>query len=265
MKILSNPEKNSIMKILCILFALCSFQFCPAQGILNKLKKTVNKDSSQSIISGVKNAVSANEGGSLSNEDIVRGLKEALSIGTENSSKILHQPDGFFGNAAIKILMPQEAEKVEKQLRNFGLGKLVDKAILSMNRAAEDAAGGITGIFWEAIKGMNVSDGYAILKGNNDAATQYLKKSTSSQLINKMRPVISESLAKVNATQYWKDVFTAYNKVSKNPVNVDLTEYVTEKALNGIFYSVAAEELKIRKDPTAQVTGLLKKVFGSNP
>jgi hypothetical protein len=158
--------------------------------------------------------------------------------------------------------MPEEAKKAETTLRKFGMGSLVDKAILSMNRAAEDAAGGMTDIFWNAIKGMTVTDGLAILRGGDFAATEYLKKNTTSQLTEKMRPVIEKSLAKTDATKYWKDVFSAYNKFSKEPVNTDIAAYVTERSMNGIFYSIAQEELKIRKDPAAQATDLLKKVFG---
>jgi two-component SAPR family response regulator len=148
-------------------------------------------------------------------------------------------------------------------LRQFGMGSLVDKAILSMNRAAEDAATGISSIFISSIKQMTVTDGLKILQGGDFAATDYLMKTTTAQLTEKMRPVIDSSLAKVNATTYWKDVFTAYNKISfsKQPVNTDLSSYVTEKAMTGIFYSIGQEEQKIRKDPAAQVTDLLKKVF----
>jgi hypothetical protein len=160
--------------------------------------------------------------------------------------------------------MPEEAKKAEATLRKAGLGSLADKAILSMNRAAEDAAGGISTIFIDAIKQMTVTDGLKILQGGDFAATEYLKTTTTAKLTEKMRPVIDASLAKVNATSYWKDAFTAYNKLSfgRNQVNTDLSSYVTEKAMSGIFYSIGQEEQKIRKDPAAQVTSLLKKVFG---
>ncbi|NMD29958.1 MAG: DUF4197 domain-containing protein [Bacteroidetes bacterium] len=235
---------------------------CPAQGIFNKVKKSVNKDSSQSIFSNVKNAVSGNSGSSLSNDDVIKGLKEALTIGTENSAKLLHNTDGFLGNAAIKILMPEEGKKAEQVLHKMGMGKLANKVILSLNRAAEDAAGGITTIFWDAIKGMTLTDGLTILKGNDDAATQFLKKATSAQLTEKMKPVINQSLSKVNATKYWDEFSKAANTFKKAPQNTNLADYVTEKALDGIFYTIAQEEKKIRKDPAAQVSDLLKKVFG---
>lgn len=236
--------------------------FVNGQGIFGKINKAINKDSSNKILNSIgKSSVS---GKTLSNDDIINGLKEALSVGAENTSKSLNKTDGFFKNAALKILMPAEAQKAEKTLRQFGMGAMVDKAILSMNRAAEDAAGGISAIFINAIKQMTVTDGLKILRGGDFAATDYLKKTTTLELTEKMRPVIEASLSKVNATNYWKDVFTTYNKLSfsKQPVNTDLSSYVTEKSMTGIFYSIGEEEQKIRKDPAAQVTDLLKKVFG---
>ena len=214
------------------------------------------------LIKDVLNKVSKNtSGSSLSNDDIISGLKEALRVGTDSSTKKLSKLDGFFGDAAIKILMPEEAKKMEKTLRNFGMGSLVDKAILSMNRAAEDAANGVGDIFWNAIKQMSIKDGLQILRGGDFAATDYLKSNTTKVLTEKFRPVIEASLVKVYATKYWKDVFTAYNKFSSSPVNTDLNAYVTEKALGGLFYNIGLQEQKIRKDPAAQVTDILKKVF----
>ena len=250
-------------KFTFLLLAVATVSFASAQGILSKIKKATSKDSSGNILSGIKNATGGS-GKGLSNDDIINGLKEALTIGTDSASKRLHKTDAFFANAALKILMPEEARKAEATLRKAGLGSLADKAILSMNRAAEDAAGGISGIFIDAVKQMTVTDGLKILQGGDFAATDYLKANTTAKLTEKMRPVIDASLAKVNATSYWKEVFTAYNKLSfgKTPVNTDLSSYVTEKSMAGIFYSIGLEEQKIRKDPAAQVTSLLKKVFG---
>ena len=157
--------------------------------------------------------------------------------------------------------MPEEAKKVEKTLRNFGMGSVVDKAILSMNRAAEDAASGVGTIFWDAIKSMSIKDGLQILRGGDFAATDYLKSVTTKELTEKFRPVIEKALVKADATKYWKDVFTNYNRFSASQVNTDLTAYVTERALSGLFYNIRLEEQKIRKDPAAQVTDILKKVF----
>ncbi|MEO7307659.1 MAG: DUF4197 domain-containing protein [Ferruginibacter sp.] len=236
-------------KLIFSAFILLAFKTLPAQtlkGLFDKVSKTV----------------SPTTGSNLSNDDIISGLKDALRVGTDNSSKKLSKFDGFFGNAAIKILMPEEAKKVERTLRNLGMGNMVDKAILSMNRAAEDAASGVSNIFWDAIKQMSITDGLKILRGGDFAATDYLKSVTTRELTEKFRPVIEASLVKVDATKYWKDLFTTYNRFSSNQVNTDLTAYVTERALSGLFYNISLEEQKIRKDPAAQVTDILKKVFG---
>ena len=211
-------------------------------------------ETAQQVLNGMNTGTPA-----LSSTEIAAGLKEALRIGTQNGTGKLASADGFFTNAAVKILMPEEAKKVESTLRNIGLGSLVDKAVLSMNRAAEDAAKSATPIFVEAIKAMTISDALGILKGGDYAATNYFKDKTTVSLANAFRPVIEKAL-----TKYWNDVFTAYNKFAAKPVNTDLVTYVTEKSLTGIFYEVGQEELKIRKDPAARVTDLLKKVFGSN-
>lgn len=207
----------------------------------------------------LKNVLGGNKGGG--DNTIAAGLKEALSIGTENAAKKLSGVDGYFANAAIKILMPDEAKKVEEKLRAAGLGKQVDDAILSMNRAAEDAAKSATPIFVNAIKQMSIQDAAGILKGGDHAATDYLKSKTTAQLTEAFRPTIEKSLEKVDATKYWNAVFSAYNKFTINKVNPDLSAYVTEKALSGIFHQVAEEEQKIRKDPLARTTDLLKSVF----
>lgn len=233
--------------LLCLTLAIVTVQFAQAQIIKDILNK----------------ATKSTSGSNLSNEDIISGLKEALRVGTDSSTKKLSAMDGFFKDAAIKILMPEEAKKAEKTLRNFGMGSVVDKAILSMNRAAEDAASGVGTIFWDAIKGMSIGDGLKILRGGDFAATDYLKSMTTKQLTEKFRPVIEKSLTKMDATKYWKDVFTTYNRFSKEQVNTDLTAYVTEKALAGLFYNIGLQEQKIRKDPAAQVTDILKKVFSS--
>ena len=201
--------------------------------------------------------------GGLSLEEVAAGLKEALSVGALNSTKLLSQSDGFFGNALIKILMPEEARRVEQVLRTAGLGNLVDKAILSMNRAAEDAAQSAAPIFSDAIRQMSFQDAMAILKGSDTAATTYLRQTTSAALTMAFRPVIERSLEKTEATRHWKEVFDAYNKLPTTfkKVNADLPAYVTERSLGGLFYQVAEEEKKIRKDPQARVTEILKKVF----
>ena len=206
------------------------------------------------------------KGGSLSQSQISDGLRQALQIGAKNATGKVSVANGFFGDALIKVLMPPEAKKVENTLREVGMGQYVDDAILSMNRAAEDASGKALDIFVNAIKSMSIQDALSILNGGNDAATQYLKAKTTAQLTAAFRPVIQQSLDKVNATKYWATVFNTYNELPTtfNKVNPDLPAYVTERALNGVFVYIAQEEAKIRKDPAAQVTDLLKKVFGGN-
>jgi hypothetical protein len=207
----------------------------------------------------------AKGGGSLSNEEIISGLKEALSIGAQNGATKLSAVDGFFANAAIKVLMPPEAKKVESTLRSVGMGKLVDDAILSMNRAAEEASKSAAPIFVDAVKKMSFQDAMGILRGADTAATGYLRSKTLPALTSAFRPVIETALQKTNATKHWTDLITAYNKLPTtfNKINPDLSAFVTERSLSGLFYQVAQEEQKIRKDPAARVTETLKKVFGS--
>ena len=204
-------------------------------------------------------------GGSLSNDEIIAGLKEALSVGAQNSSGKLSALDGFFANAAIKVLMPAEAKKVETTLRNAGMGQMVDDAILSMNRAAEEASKSAAPIFIDAIKQMGFQDALSILRGTDTAATSYLKGKTLPSLTSAFRPVIDEALQKTGATKHWKTVFETYNKLPTTfkKINTDLSGYVTDKALTGLFYQVAIEEQQIRKNPAARVNDVLKKVFGS--
>jgi Protein of unknown function (DUF4197) len=199
----------------------------------------------------------------LSSTEIVSGLKEALSIGAQKSSDKLSATDGFFKDAAVKILLPQQIRDVESKMRMLGFGKLVDNAELSMNRAAEDASKAAAPIFLDAIKKMTVTDALNILKGSDTAATGYLRKTTSPELTTAFRPVIETSLQKTDANKYWKDVFTTYNKFTAKPVDTDINSYVTGKALDGLFYYVAQEEVSIRKNPAARVTDVLKSVFGS--
>ena len=205
------------------------------------------------------------QSGSLTNSQVVSGLKEALRIGANNAANKLSETDGFFRNAAVKILMPPEVAQVEKTLRSVGMGSIVDKAILSMNRAAEDAAKKAAPIFVDAITSMTLQDGFSILNGGQNAATNFLRGKTSAALSSAFRPVVQQSLEKVGATAMWKTVFTTYNKLPlvAKKVNPDLSSYVVERALDGMFYSIAQEELKIRTDPAAQVTNLLKQVFGN--
>lgn len=227
------------------LFMLLLFTGCETtQQILNSLPPTTTT-------------------GSANTMQIAAGLREALTIGTQNSTNRLSATNGFFSNAVLKILMPPEAQKVESTLRNVGLGSVVDKAVLAMNRGAEEAAKSATPIFVNAIRSMSITDALGILRGGDFAATNYFKQKTTLALTTAFRPAISTALNKVDATKYWADVFSMYNKFSKTPVNTDLTAYVTERAVDGIFHEVGLEEQKIRQNPAARVTELLKTVFGS--
>jgi len=251
--------KNA-MKKLSTLFIPALFLFSVSNAQLGNIFK---KDSTgkTGLDKALQKLPVKNQG--LTNDEVVSGLKEALQVGTERSTVKLSTVDGFFKDAVIKILMPEEAKKVEKTLRNLGMGKQVDNAILAMNRAAEDAAKDATPIFVNAIRQMSIQDAFRILKGGDFAATNYLKGKTTAALTEAFRPVIENSLKKVDATKYWNTIFTTYNKFSAEKINPDLAAYVTEKALAGIFYQVGLEEQKIRKDPVARTTEILKKVFAN--
>lgn len=216
---------------------------------------------SQNKIGSILKQIPTN--GTPSTLEIGQGIKQALEIGTSSGADKLSAKDGFFGNLAIKILFPTEAQKVEKTLRSVGLNSLADNVILSINRAAEDAAKEAKPIFVSAIKQMTIADATNILFGNKDSATEYFKRVTTAQLIEKFKPVIANSLSKVGATKYWGDAALAYNKIPLvKPVNTDLSAYVTQKAIDGMFIQVAQEELKIRDNISARSTTLLQKVFG---
>lgn len=226
------------------------------------LKKVLgNKDSG--LQKKASQLLGGNKSGSgLSQQDIAAGLKAALNQGIEKGTSLLSATDGFFGNAAVKILLPPEATQVENTLRRIGMGKQVDEAILTMNRAAESAAKEALPIFKNAITGISFADAMQILKGGDTAATGYLRGNTQQSLSNAFRPVIEKALENTGATKHWNTIFSNYNKVSLKKVNPDLTGYVTERALQGLFLQVAEEERKIRKDPIARGSDILKKVFG---
>ncbi len=231
-----------------------------AQDINSIFKKITNDSSLNKTISVLSKK---NNTKGLSTTDIASGLKEALQVGAKTSVEKLSAVDGFLKDAAVKILLPPEAQKLERTLRAIGLSRQVDDAVTSMNRAAEDAAKSAAPIFVNAIKQITFQDALGILKGGDSAATKYLREKTSLDLSNQFKPVIQQSLAKVDATKYWETMVTSYNQLPLvKKVNSDLSVYVTERALAGIFHHVALEEQKIRKDPMAQTSDLLKKVFG---
>jgi predicted lipid carrier protein YhbT len=201
--------------------------------------------------------------GGLTEKDASDGIREALVKGTGQSVALVSKVDGYFLNPEIKIPFPENARTIESKLRAIGLGSKVDEMILTINRAAEDASKSAQPIFVSAITGMNISDALQIIKGKNDAATQYLSRTTTPELKTKFTPVIKSSLDKVDATRMWTELIKAYNQIpfvaKQNP---DLTAYVTDKAIKGLFTMIAKEELKIRQNPAARTTELLKKVFG---
>ena len=201
---------------------------------------------------------------SLSNQEIIDGLKQALTIGSKNASSGASKTDGYFKHPVIKIPFPPEAVKMESKLRSLGMNKQVNEFVMTINRAAEEAAKEAAPIFIDAVKGMTITDGVNILKGKDTAATNYLRQKTSLALHNKFKPVIRAATQKVKVTQYWNPLITTYNKIPLvDKMNPDLEEYITLKALTGMFYLISQEEIKIRKDPAARVTELLKKVFGN--
>lgn len=200
----------------------------------------------------------------LTTQEVGEGLKEALVKGISTGSEKVSQLDGYFKNPQIKIPFPPDVKKVEDRLRQIGLGDEVDKFVMTLNRGAEDAAKEAKPIFITAIRSMTIEDAWAILKGDKDAATQYLKKTTTAQLKEKFKPVIQNSLNKVNATKYYGDLVSSYNKIPLvEKVNPDLNDYATDKAIEGLFVMIAAEEKNIRENPVARTTDLLKKVFAS--
>ena len=244
--------KNSIIILLSGLFLFSANT--QAQSFKDMLKKKAD-EATESVTSG-DNA--------LTSEEVGKGLKEALTKGIEKGVSSVSKPDGYLKDLSIKLLMPEEAKKAEQKLRSLGQDKLVDDAITSMNRGAEDAANFAKDIFVQAIKDMTISDAMSILKGEDDAATSYLKKSTRSALVQKFQPIIKTSLEKVGATKHWKTVFGTYNKIPfVQKINPNLEEHVTNKAIDGLFIQIAKEEKDIRANPGARVTDLLKKVFGS--
>lgn len=234
----------------------------------NQTKNTATQTAT-SVVKDATTAVSnAITGGTtapaLSNDEIIKGLREALTVGTNSSTAIASKADGYLKNPRLFIPWPEEAKDMREKLIKLGMQKQVTDFETSLNRSAEEAAKKAAPVFINAITNMSISDGLAILNGNDTAATNYLRKSSYQPLYNEFLPVVKEAIAKVNVTKYWNPLVTKYNKIpGVKKQNPDLNDYVTKKAANGLFVLVADEEAKIRKDPMARVTDLLKKVFGS--
>jgi hypothetical protein len=219
--------------------------------------------SSSQITQAISEASKVMEGQPAPTTDqVAAGLKEALVKGISAGADNVSQADGYFKNPQIKIPFPPDVRKVEVRLRQIGMGKEVDRFIETLNHGAENAAKEAKPIFISAIQQMTFDDAWGILKGQQDAATQYLKRTTTPQLKAKFKPVIQNALNQVEATRYYGDIVTAYNRIPfVEKVNPDLNEYATDLAMQGLFVMIAAEEKKIRENPLERTTDLLKRVF----
>jgi RNA binding exosome subunit len=199
----------------------------------------------------------------LSNKEVANALKEALTKGISKGADLVSVTDGYFKNPEIKIPFPPEVKKVETKLRQMGMGKTIDNFVLTLNRSAEEAAKESKPIFIDAIKQLTINDALSILKGTPDAATQFLKRTTTTSLKEKFSPIVQAALDRTSATKYYKDITSTYNKIPLvTKVNPDLNAYATDKAIEGLFVMIAKEEKNIRENPVARTTDLLKKVFG---
>ena len=232
--------------------------------IISLFSCSIIEDASTTILSPTNNSSSKID---LTNEEVISGLKEALNVGIKNAVNLSSVTDGFLKNDVIRLPFPPDAIKVREKAINFGLSKQVTTFEETLNRAAEEATKKALPIFVDAIKNMSVSDGFSILKGGDGAATKFLKSQTSNQLVLAFAPVVKEATTKVQLTAYWNPIITRYNSAMTlsggQKLDPDLDAYITQKAIDGLFYLVETEENKIRKDPLARVSDILVKVFGS--
>jgi len=233
--------------IVYFIVSVCIFCSCSSQAV-------------KSILDSVNTGTSS---GALTNSEVIAGLKEALTIGARESATSASKVDGFYKNSKIAIPFPAEAQKVKDVLSTTGFSKQIAAFEESMNRAAEEAAKGAFDVFAGAVREMTIQDGFAILNGGDMAATNYLREKTSIPLKQKFSPIVKNAIDKVNVTSYWNPLVNAYNMVpGVTKQNPNLEEYITGKAIDGLMTLIAEQEMKIRQDPAAQVTALLKKVFG---
>ena len=255
-----------------IMIALCSLAIMGAKAqsasdLWNKAKDEAKKEEKK-VEQEVKKDVETVKGGSNevkapSNEEIIEGLKEALNTGTNKTVASVAKADGYLKNTRLFIPFPPEAIDMRNKLVKLGLEKKVNEFETSLNRAAEKAAEGAATVFLGSIKKMTVSDGMAILKGADTAATHYLKQTTTAELYSQYKPIVKDAIAKVKVTQQWDPLVKKYNKIpGVKKQNPDLEDYVTKRAMAGLFLLVADEEAKIRKDPMARASDILKKIFG---
>jgi hypothetical protein len=240
------------MRKLLLAYALMiSVSSCQSQNLGNILKQA------NDVLGGYNSAT-------LTTEEIGRGLKEALTVGIKNSSLKASALDGYLGNQTIKLLFPPEAQKVEQKLRSLGLGNECDKFITALNRGAEKAAEKAVPVFVDAITQMTIQDALGILRGEKDAATNYLKRTSSIALANAFAPIMQDAINSTGATKLYGDIANTYNKIPfQQKINPDLQQYATQKAIDGLFLLVAQEEQKIRDNPAARVSDLLRRVFGA--
>ncbi|MFB6455755.1 DUF4197 domain-containing protein [Chitinophaga sp. Hz27] len=245
-----------LKRSLLVLLGVFSLHTSQAQ-LLSKLKKLSKTTTTSSTTTTSLS--------SISESDASSAIKEALSNGVAAGIKKLSVKDGFFGNDIYKMLLPEDAVKIGNTLRQLGMGKLVDNAILQINRSAEKAVGFAAPIFVDAIKEMTLTDALNLVKGGNTSATDYFKGKTTDKLKAAFAPVIKGSLDSTMATKYYGELVTNYNKLPTtfNKVNPDLQDYVTTKAVNALFDQISKEEVNIRANPVARTTDLLKKVFGA--
>ena len=210
----------------------------------------------QSVVNNLPNQVG------VDNTTIASGLRQALDFGIDKQVTKLTQEDGYYGNPLVKILLPEELQKVDNTLRSVGLGSLADEGLKVLNRAAEDAVSTATPIFVDAVKQITFNDAKNILLGSDNSATQYLENKTNAALYAKFNPIIEQSFNKVGADKIWSNLITKYNALPlTNDVNPDLTDYVTNQALKGVYTMIAVEEKDIRTNTAARTTTLLQKVF----
>jgi hypothetical protein len=233
-------------------FILATFLLIASANVFSQIKLP-------KILSGKSSS------GNVSENEAGQGIKEALTQGVTTAVLNLNKTDGFFGSEFYKVLLPPDAKKIENTLRNLGMGAQVDKAILSINRGAEDAVGYAKPIFVDAIKEMTLTDALNIIRGSKDAATNYFKEKTKQKLIVAFTPSVKASLDRTDATKYYGDIVTTYNKLPTTfkKINPDLPSYVVGKAVDALFDQVAKEEANIRANPLARTSDILKKVFGS--
>lgn len=220
--------------------------------------------STQEVLSGLNGVLGASSESWVPNEqDAGKALKQALTTGVSKGVDVLSMDNAFYKDQAIRILLPPEVKEVESKLRKIGLGKEMDKAVMSLNTAAERASSHAKPIFVDAIKSMSFADALGILTGGEGSATNYLRRKTTSNLQQAYRPEIKSSLDQVNATKYWADIFNTYNQIPLvKDIDPDLPSYVTDKAIFAMFREVERVENDIRKDPVNRVTDLLQKAFG---